>query len=965
MRLDHRFLSLGANTISLFFLLSSFKRELVDAGCDSRHKVFVRRLTGTATICSIQKYHYDHNGSLSRHLPNSVARPHKLNRVPILFTMLLNTLNKVICLRLIAWVCAFKLLSLTVALDTDWDIEPIGEIQIDGFNQAVVFNYRVPTVYPGKTCEAKVYNVDCNTPILTPEIEMSFNDVSKPNLLSAGVQIDVTQIEDTPYYEALDAYRGKISFCTRVDCSLQGESVNFHETILSIEFDYTVGFVTGAALASETSKFKTLDSYFVSLYETNGDLSEGSLRAIALVSERVLEMELNTAFAKLNNTVKITASVLGQKMISKEMPATERRNLIADKKGPQPLLLRGYPRSLQETATGSEVEIVLDAEFESEPAPTTEEVNEAQATVWTEAPDQFLNNLTTVMSVCDSELSGISETDLEYAKSIANDAYVSDVPVEPTQINQTVIDALANMTFEELLLVETSIQACDNATLEELETVTTIENVTKMDGQRSRAVFSLSLGYPVDAFFCDASATAIPAPTVSQGDSVGICVTLLGSDPYYHVEDVMAMGFSQPSTGVEAQFAVQNMEASAVAEKICQNGFCRVVTLIGSRFFAAKTETIRVTGVVVLDFGPAGGRRGLRSKVQVPFSVPVANKSRSLQSPSTSDKGPSSTFELELFALGFNETVQYPGPRAAGNQLNLKLYVFLAVVLWLVTCIVIGCTGVWLWRRRKPESDKDSEIDKSNLHQNRPHPTESLGDSPSIDKADESSQANEACNGDAVTVDSADESIAGTRRESSNSDKAIAELMDKVNISKERNSDRKTTVPDTESTLTKVTSFHDVAKESTPINATVVMTDETDKSEGEKLSLTMTASLITAISAAKSKSKEEENSFPTDNVDSATDPTTTTTKGIDSHSYMKAVVTPTSATMNAEQSTFEVISAENNKPTGTVDSRSSQKFRKDKKEKGKTEKTKDEKKERKKRRRKKKDQNKAGHEEGP
>ncbi len=119
----------------------------------------------------------------------------------------------------------------------------------------------------------------------------------------------------------------------------------------------------------------------------------GSLDLIQVAAALFLEADLNFLFRDLNNPINLTTSVHSQKMVTKQK-----------EKGRRHLRARDVSRSLieYETLTGSEIGVGLEALFDHDPAPHTDEVNEAQAYAWTEKADLFLGNLTAILSICGS-----------------------------------------------------------------------------------------------------------------------------------------------------------------------------------------------------------------------------------------------------------------------------------------------------------------------------------------------------------------------------------------------------------------------------------------------------------------------------------------------------------------------------------------------------------------------------------
>jgi hypothetical protein len=295
--------------------------------------------------------------------------------------------------------CAAACLALLAAnvhaYDHDSAIEPIGDIIVQGVEDDIIFRYNVPTMHEGKECSVRLFEVDCITEGGSSVYMNMVDTTSVERELTAKFRIDMDTIQSSSYYAGIDSYRGRISFCTRVDCTLNGEPYNSHETKLMVDFDWTVGFAINAELGSTFSSYKLLHEYKLSIYSTNGELGDASLGVIKVAAELFLEAEMNEQFKDLNNPViGVAATILGQTLVTKQEEKVRR-------------LLRGtrdVSRSLveYETLTGSEVGIGLEALFDHEPAPRIEEVNAAQAYAWTEKADLFLGNLTSILSICGS-----------------------------------------------------------------------------------------------------------------------------------------------------------------------------------------------------------------------------------------------------------------------------------------------------------------------------------------------------------------------------------------------------------------------------------------------------------------------------------------------------------------------------------------------------------------------------------
>jgi hypothetical protein len=180
--------------------------------------------------------------------------------------------------------------------DHDWAIEPIGDIIVQGIEDDIVFRYSVPALRVGKECSVRLFEVDCITEGGSSVYMDMVDTTSVERELTSNVRIDTETIKTSSYYTGMDPYRGRISFCTRVDCTLNGDSYNFHETQLTVDFDWTVGFAINAELGSSFSRYKLLHAYKLSLYSTDGDLSDDALGVLKTATGLFLEAELNTKF---------------------------------------------------------------------------------------------------------------------------------------------------------------------------------------------------------------------------------------------------------------------------------------------------------------------------------------------------------------------------------------------------------------------------------------------------------------------------------------------------------------------------------------------------------------------------------------------------------------------------------------------------------------------------------------------
>jgi hypothetical protein len=277
---------------------------------------------------------------------------------------------------------------------------------------------------------------------------------------------------------------------------------------------------------------------------------------------------------------------------------------------------------------------------------------------------------------------------MEYAKSLYQEDYVNGQLTNTTLVNKTLAAGLANLTYDELVFTEAAVDACGNIT--EIEAITEILVPERLDGTSSEFVASVSFGYPVDAFFCDANSNQVPDPVISQGDTIRMCVRLSKNSSYFHLEDIHMMALTQPTTGVLTHYAVSNRNASAFATKNCELGVCNILSQVPSRFFDQQfdrdSDPVRIVGVALLNLG-LDDRRVL---APIEFSG-----HRQLQ---TADV-PRSAFELEAKIAGRLEQDGAPTTNSdTSSDIGIACILLLIILISpFVVCLV-------LWRRGKEEA---------------------------------------------------------------------------------------------------------------------------------------------------------------------------------------------------------------------------------------------------------------------
>jgi hypothetical protein len=45
----------------------------------------------------------------------------------------------------------------------DWTLEPLGDIIVQGFSEAIVFRYSTPVLFEGNECSISLFEEDCVT----------------------------------------------------------------------------------------------------------------------------------------------------------------------------------------------------------------------------------------------------------------------------------------------------------------------------------------------------------------------------------------------------------------------------------------------------------------------------------------------------------------------------------------------------------------------------------------------------------------------------------------------------------------------------------------------------------------------------------------------------------------------------------------------------------------------------------
>jgi surface protein len=131
--------------------------------------------------------------------------------------------------------------------DFAWGIQPEDDYPIIAFNDATenseaVFKYNhTGTLTADKNITVSLYEYDCVT--VADAVALSqISDYSIANEISLDVDIDQETISGSNLYNSLNITTAEILFCVRLDYEFEGESLNFHETQVTISVDLSAGF---------------------------------------------------------------------------------------------------------------------------------------------------------------------------------------------------------------------------------------------------------------------------------------------------------------------------------------------------------------------------------------------------------------------------------------------------------------------------------------------------------------------------------------------------------------------------------------------------------------------------------------------------------------------------------------------------------------------------------------------------
>jgi hypothetical protein len=196
----------------------------------------------------------------------------------------------------------------------DWDIQPEDGFPQIAFNAStesseVLFKYNFTgALTPTKFLGVKLYQSDCTSP---SDASLNFTESINVDELDVDIAIIQSNISKSVHYKDTSVSTASIGFCLRVDYNYTNadnttESVNFHETNVTITIDLTAGFTltgitTGRTNATTEDADAKLD-YAVEAYicldnnteVTNPDpLAQGSILQVCIKIDDELVSEEN------------------------------------------------------------------------------------------------------------------------------------------------------------------------------------------------------------------------------------------------------------------------------------------------------------------------------------------------------------------------------------------------------------------------------------------------------------------------------------------------------------------------------------------------------------------------------------------------------------------------------------------------------------------------------------------------
>jgi hypothetical protein len=281
------------------------------------------------------------------------------------------------------------------------------------------------------------------------------------------------------------------------------------------------------------------------------------------------------------------------------------------------LLRERQARELQETISAVEIDVEVNAVFEQYPAPETSTINSyiRETVDDPNAAANFMGNLSLAIleagAFCTSPLALITAAEFEYEKNVTlTNLMTGETNVVESETGTTGTNY--NLTLEDIQDYEDYSDTCGNETFPNI----TEPEFTPNDPNRDTVDLSINIQETAYAFFCNMESQEIPAPTLTQGDVLQVCVTM-EENLYLHVEETFTFVLSQPNSTAAPFVPILQKENQApqIFFHNCELGICNHMMQVPSRFFD-DPKPLQVSGVSILNLGEPDRRERLLRELQ-------------------------------------------------------------------------------------------------------------------------------------------------------------------------------------------------------------------------------------------------------------------------------------------------------------------------------------------------------------
>lgn len=132
-----------------------------------------------------------------------------------------------------------------------WYIRPLenfpelGAFLENGDDNTIEFRYNFAgdSNDPDRSFDVTLWKKDCLTPgEQGSDASLFFTQSVTGNELDVSVGVGLETIKDSPYYNQTAIAQAEIAFCVRVDYNYKDDSINFHETKITVAVDLQAGF---------------------------------------------------------------------------------------------------------------------------------------------------------------------------------------------------------------------------------------------------------------------------------------------------------------------------------------------------------------------------------------------------------------------------------------------------------------------------------------------------------------------------------------------------------------------------------------------------------------------------------------------------------------------------------------------------------------------------------------------------